>query len=82
LWWDDQSLLKLEAVKFSSKKIIYVGIGQEGNVMEQTAKELYNKVRNMKLDNIISYFDYFESQDHEDVLHISVYSAFQQIYSK
>ena len=82
LWWDDQSLLNLEPVDFNTEKSIYIGVGKEGKVMEQTAKELYNKKRNLKKDNIKPYFDYFEGQDHGNVLHIAVYRAFEQLFSE
>ena len=48
LWWDDQSLLNVKPVEYNSEKSIYVAVGNEGKVMEQSAKELYNKIKDLK----------------------------------
>ncbi|MFK8038143.1 MAG: alpha/beta hydrolase [Crocinitomicaceae bacterium] len=80
LWWDKESLLKKEPSKFQSKKSIYIGVGKEGKVMERTAKELYDKLKKSKQENDDLYFEFFEKQDHGDVLHLAVYNAFDKIF--
>ncbi len=44
IWWNKESLLKMEPQKYTSKKSIYIAVGKEGKVMERTAKELYEKL--------------------------------------
>lgn len=49
--------------------------------MGRVAKELYTKLDAIKEDNTKLYFDFFEKQNHGDTLHLSVYSAFEKIFS-
>jgi predicted alpha/beta superfamily hydrolase len=64
LWWDDESLLKYTPAAYTSKKSIFIAVGKEGEVMERTAKELYDKLKNGKIDNSYLYFEFFERQNH------------------
>ncbi len=82
LWWDDQSLLKLEPTNFTSNKSIFIGVGKEGTVMEKDAKKLYKKLDSLKRKNAKIYFEFFEKQSHADALHLAVYSAFEKIFKK
>lgn len=82
IWWDNQSLLKLEQAKFTDKKSIYIGVGKEGTVMERDAKKLYKKMDSLKRNNAKIYFEFFEKQSHADALHLAVYSAFEKIFKK
>ena len=80
LWWDDESLLKLNPKTYQSKKSIYISVGKEGEVMERTAKELYIKLKTIKKENTELYFEFFENQNHGDALHLAVYDAFEKIF--
>lgn len=80
LWWDDESLLKTETQYYSSKKTIYIAVGKEGDVMERTAKELYDKLELQKQKNTTLYYTYFEKQNHGDALHLAVYNALESIF--
>lgn len=80
LWWDDESLLKTETQYYSSKKTIYIAVGKEGEVMERTAKELYDKLELQKQKNTTLYYTYFEKQNHGDALHLAVYNALESIF--
>lgn len=82
LWWNDESLLKLEGSSYISKKSIYISVGKEGKVMERTAKELFEKLNTNKLKTTQLYFEFFENQNHGDALHLSVYSAFEKLYKE
>ena len=49
LWWDNESLLKYTPTLYTStKKSIFIAVGKEGQVMERTAKELYDKLNVLK----------------------------------
>lgn len=37
LWWDDQNLLNIKPIKYTTNKSIYIAVGKEGEVMERTA---------------------------------------------
>lgn len=82
LWWDDESLLSLNPVNYSSEKSVYIAVGKEGEVMERTAKELYEKLKRLKTDRTNLHFKFLESQDHGDALHLAVYDAFEKIFRK
>tara|TARA_R110002124_G_scaffold13752_6_gene62624 strand:+ start:433 stop:1263 length:831 start_codon:yes stop_codon:yes gene_type:complete len=82
LWWDNESLLKVEPKSYSAKKSIYIAVGKEGDVMERTAKALYDKINGQKKNNTSVYFSFFEKQDHGDALHLAVYDAFEKIFKQ
>ncbi len=82
LWWDDESLLKYTPTLYTSKKSIYIAVGKEGQVMERTAKELYEKLKVLKKENTNLYFEFFEKQNHGDALHLAVYNSFEKIFRK
>ncbi|MBL0024057.1 MAG: alpha/beta hydrolase [Saprospiraceae bacterium] len=80
LWWDDESLLNDNPILYKSKKSIFIAVGKEGQVMERTAKELYDKIMLVKNENTNLYFDFLENKTHGDALHIAVYNAFEKIF--
>lgn len=80
LWWDNESLLKKSPVSYVSKKSIFVAVGKEGKVMEQDAKSLYKKLQASKKKHTKLHFEFFEKQDHGDVLHLAAYHAFLKIF--
>lgn len=80
IWWDDESLLELEPELYESNKSIYIAVGKEGEIMERTAKELYEKLLKDKGDNTQLFFEFFEKQNHGDALHLAVYNAFGKIW--
>ena len=81
LWWDDESLLKVDPKSYTAPKSIYVAVGKEGKVMERTARELYEKLNLLKKENSQLYFEFFEEQNHGDVLHLAVYNAFNKLFN-
>ncbi len=80
LWWDDESLLQYKPARYTSKKSIYIAVGKEGEVMERTAQELYNKLNFQKKEQTRLYFEFFEEQNHGDALHLAVYNAFEKLF--
>lgn len=82
LWWDDESLLAIDPKPYSSSKSIYIGVGKEGEVMERLAKELFDKLEGIKAEKTVRFFQYFEKQDHGDVLHLAVYDAFEKLFQR
>lgn len=82
LWWDDQSLLSMGPTKYDTAKKIYVAVGKEGEIMERDANSLYKKLKAESGRNTKLYFEFFEAQDHGDVLHLAVYDAFEKMFRK
>ena len=80
IWWDDESLLKLNPKDYKSEKSIYIAVGKEGEQMERTAKELYEKLQKRKKENSKLFFKFLEDQDHGDALHLATYDAFEKIF--
>lgn len=79
LWWDKESLLKENAKfladDFKQKTKVFIGVGKEGSVMENDAKELFKAVSARKL--IDTDFKFFENRNHATILPNAVYSAFE-----
>ena len=82
LWWDDEKLLDRATKEYVSNKFIYIAGGKEGEVMERTAKELFNKLNQKQRSNTNLSYDFMPTKTHGDALHIAVYNAFTKIYSK
>lgn len=83
LWWDDESLLKkIKPVPYTSEKSIYVAVGKEGEIMERTAKELYSQLNEEKDEKTTLFFEFFEGQNHANILHLAAYNALLNIFKK
>ncbi|MFD0975395.1 alpha/beta hydrolase [Salinimicrobium gaetbulicola] len=82
LWWDDEKLLNFQSTSYNSTKRIYIAGGKEGEVMERTAKELYDKLKKNKKQNTNLFYKFLEDKTHGDALHIAVYDAFEKIFEQ
>lgn len=82
LWWDDGSLLKMEPQAFKSGKSIYIGVGQEGEIMEDAAHMLHEKLKALQRPGLELFFGFFEALSHGDTLHLAVYDAFKKIFAE
>lgn len=82
LWWNDEKLLDKNPKKYNAVKSIYIAGGKEGEVMERTAKELYNKLKKTKKMNTNLFYNFLENKTHGDALHIAVYNAFEVIFKQ
>ena len=80
LWWDDESILAFNPVKFKTPKSIYIGVGKEGEIMERVANNLFQKIENEQAKNTKVYFKFFEQLSHGDTLHLATYDAFVKIF--
>ncbi|MCH2200172.1 MAG: alpha/beta hydrolase-fold protein [Flavobacteriales bacterium] len=80
LWWDDERLLDFQSTSYISTKSVYIAGGKEGEVMERTAKELYDKLKKEQKPNTKIFYNLLEDKTHGDVLHIAVYDAFEKIF--
>lgn len=80
LWWDDERLLDEEPMVYHAEKSIYIAGGKEGEVMERTARELYDKLKINQKQNTQLYYEFLEDKSHGDALHIAVYHAFEKMF--
>lgn len=93
IWWDNGSVLNHISSEFEKgithKTVVYVGVGKEGptpgsfnRIMEDDAKLLADKLKNIKNKNLPVYFDYLPEKDHADITHQAVSNAFLLFYPK
>lgn len=80
LWWDDEKLLDRQPQPYDAKKSIFIAGGQEGEVMERTAKELFDKLKKNKKQNTNLFYKFLQDKTHGDALHFAVYHAFEKIF--
>lgn len=80
LWWDNESLLDKEPKPYEAGKSIYVAGGKEGELMERTAKELFDKLKQDLNANNEVYYEFLEDKNHGDALHIAAYHAFEKMF--
>lgn len=82
LWWNDQSLLeKHEGLAYAADQHnVYIGVGDEHEVMKKDAKSLAALLEEKYSDNIKLHYSYFGEADHANILHIAVYNAFDMLF--
>lgn len=81
IWWDDQSILAWEPSKTWNPKQIYIAGGTEGPTMQTGAINLYYKLLAASKDTKNKvYYNFLETQDHGDALHLAVYDAFEKLF--
>ncbi len=80
LWWDDRSLLKAGPKNLAEGTSIFVGVGKEGEIMEEVAAELHRKIDGAKAAGTRLWFRHFPELDHGDTLHLAVYEAFGALF--
>jgi len=82
LWWDEERMLQLNLDKSLKNKSIYVSVGNEGPTMIRLAQTLFNKLSIEKGKEAKLFYNFFEKQDHGDVLHLAVYDAFEKLFKE
>jgi uncharacterized protein len=91
LWWDNGSLLNLNATlltkKFAQQIGVYIGVGKEGltpteipRVMEVDANLLTEKMKGVKSKNVKVFFDYLPQENHATIMHQAVSNSFRFLY--
>lgn len=81
LWWDNESLLKLKPAllneNYATQTKIYIGVGEEGKVMEGDARHLFELINNAGRKNITASFDFIGGKKHANIFHQAVSNAFE-----
>lgn len=78
LWYDDKALLDVDFSEKYLPKSVFIGVGKEGKIMVNSAKQLYRRMIKKYGKKVIK-FNYFPQHDHGDVLHNAVNNAFEKI---
>lgn len=79
LWWDAESLLKLEPSISKKPKTVYLTVGgQEPEPMVKDAKTLMDLLAGTGYRRI---FNIAEDQGHGNILHLALYDAFARVFS-
>ena len=81
LWWDDESLLQVNAADLSSVNAVYIGVGEEGPIMKRVAEALFKKLKQDQSMTESLSFRHFPELDHGDALHLAAYDAFKTIFA-
>jgi uncharacterized protein len=84
LWWDNESLLKPAILNenYAQQTKIYIGVGEEGKVMEEDAKHLYELLNNTGRKNLTVSFDFIKGKSHANIFHQAVSNAFEVFAEK
>lgn len=80
LWWNDESLLSFPMAHTSSPKLVYIGVGKEGDMMVRPARALHAKLDASLNKESELIYTYFENNDHANILHVAVYDAFEKLF--
>lgn len=70
--------MDIQLTSYESNKSIYIAGEKEGEVMERTAKELYDKLDDNKNENTNLFYDFLADKTHGDALHIAVLQCVQK----
>lgn len=81
LWWNKESLLKINPAAFQNKLAVYIAVGKEGKIMEDDAKALHELVKS-KLSNGSVQFEYISYKQHGNIFHQAVANAFDFLGNK
>ena len=86
LWWDKESLLKIQpkvvSSGFRAPVSVAVAVGKEGPVMEADSRQLVSLLRKSQKKNLKVSFQYFPAEDHGTILHKAVYWGFEVMHPK
>ncbi len=82
MWWDDESLLQETPKRLVNNQSVFIAVGKEGEVMEQGAKKLADKLKQIQPAVNRLKFQYFEQLDHGDTLHLAAYEGLAFLYAQ
>jgi uncharacterized protein len=77
LWWDNQSLFDVPKVPISQQTKVYITVGKEGKIMENSAKKLAKALKSNNLSQLTVKFELFKDKNHATILHSAAYRAFE-----
>lgn len=76
LWWDNESLLRIQPTQPIPGTKVYIAVGKEGKMMENDARGLAKLLqKSQKFAKVL--FEYLPEEDHGTILHPAVARAFK-----
>jgi predicted alpha/beta superfamily hydrolase len=81
LWWDNESLLKLQPAKLNKHTSVYIAVGKEGEIMEEDAKALHELLKG-QASSLSLKFDFISNKMHGNIFHQAVANAFEFLGEK
>lgn len=81
LWWDNESLLRIQPTQPIPDTKVYIAVGKEGKMMEHDARGLAKLLqKSQKLGKV--WFEYLPKENHGTILHPAVARAFKLFNQK
>ena len=76
LWWDNESLLRIQPAQPRPCTKVYIAVGKEGKMMENDARKLAKMLqKSQKFPSLL--FEFLPKEDHGTILHPAVGRAFK-----
>lgn len=79
LWWDKESLLRMQKQPITQPTKVFVAVGKEGRVMERDAKSLYRYLKNSASPVLTARFEFLKNKNHATIFHQAVFDGFEQL---
>jgi hypothetical protein len=79
LWWDKESLLRIQKQPITQPTRVFVAVGKEGRIMERDAKKLYRYLKNTSSPMLSPRFEFLKNKNHATIFHQAVFDAFEQL---
>jgi predicted alpha/beta superfamily hydrolase len=81
LWWDNESLLRIQPTQPIPGTKVYIAVGKEGKMMKHDARGLAKLLqKSQKFAKV--WFEYLPEEDHGTILHPAVARAFKFLNQK
>ena len=81
LWWDKESLLNLPLTTAGNNPVVYIAVGEEGKIMEEDAKHLFEKLKTAFGDLHLR-LDFITGKKHANIFHQAVSNGFEFLGKK
>lgn len=76
LWWDNESLLRIQPAQPRPGTKVYIAVGKEGKMMENDARKLAKLLqKSRKFSSLL--FEFLPEENHGTILHPAVARAFK-----
>lgn len=76
LWWNNESLLKINRKPISKSTKVYIAVGEEGKIMKDDARALYSSLR-PQLPATNLHFDFLQKENHATIYHRAIMNALE-----
>jgi predicted alpha/beta superfamily hydrolase len=77
LWWDNESLLDYMPASYEAETV-YIAVGEEGEIMKRTARELFEVVADEFFGE--ASFDFLKEYNHANIGHEAVFRGLDKVW--